>query len=50
MESTMESVGSNVLSEQDIHVELTESHLDVRSVMELVKRPDAGAVVMFTGI
>ncbi|KAI9819276.1 MAG: Molybdopterin synthase catalytic subunit [Pycnora praestabilis] len=37
------------LEEPNIHVELTHAHLDVISVMNRVKSPKAGAVVLFAG-
>jgi molybdopterin synthase catalytic subunit len=33
-----------------IHVELTEKHLDVISVMNHVRSPKAGAIVIFAGV
>jgi molybdopterin synthase catalytic subunit len=38
------------LSQPNIHVELTHSHLDVLRIMSLVKSPEAGAIVLFAGI
>jgi hypothetical protein len=38
------------LSEPNIHVELTHSHLDVLHIMNMVKSPEAGAIVLFAGI
>jgi molybdopterin synthase catalytic subunit len=37
------------LDEEDIHVELTYDHLDISSIMKRVKRPKAGAIVLFAG-
>jgi hypothetical protein len=33
-----------------VHVELTEQHLDVMSVMNRVRSPKAGAIVIFAGV
>lgn len=41
---------SQSLSEDDIHVELTYANLDIRKVVDLVKRDEAGAVVTFMGV
>ena len=38
-----------IVSEQDIHVELTHEHLDIHQVLSFVKRDEAGAIVIFTG-
>jgi len=35
--------------DENIHVELTHDHLDVNSVMNRVKSPKAGAIVLFAG-
>jgi hypothetical protein len=37
------------ISEDGLHVQLTYSHLDINKIIQLVKRPDAGAIVTFTG-
>ncbi|KAH7057398.1 Molybdopterin biosynthesis MoaE, partial [Macrophomina phaseolina] len=49
--TTMPETSSEpMLREEDgIHVELTYDHLDVVSVMQRVKSPKAGAVVLFAG-
>jgi molybdopterin synthase catalytic subunit len=39
----------SVLSEENVHVQLTDKPLDMLYMMQLVKRDDAGAVVTFTG-
>lgn len=38
-----------LLEEENIHVELTYSHLDVTSIINRVKSPKAGAIVLFAG-
>ena len=38
-----------LLSDENIHVELTEKSLDVLSIMNLVRSPKAGAIVFFAG-
>ena len=38
------------LSDDCVHVELTEKHLDVISVMNRVRSPKAGAIVFFAGV
>lgn len=40
---------SQYLEEDDIHVELTYAHLDVIAVMNRVRSPKAGAIVIFAG-
>lgn len=37
------------LDDDCIHVELTEKHLDVISIMNRVRSPKAGAIVFFAG-
>jgi len=37
------------LDDDRIHVELTEKHLDVISIMDRVRSPKAGAIVFFAG-
>lgn len=37
------------LSDENIHVELTEDPLDVLSIMDRVRSPKAGAIVFFAG-
>jgi molybdopterin synthase catalytic subunit len=37
------------LSEEAIHVELTYDHLDAVSIMNKVRSPKAGAIVLFAG-
>jgi hypothetical protein len=46
-EESLEDV--HFLSEQDIYVGLTSRHLDISQVLKKVKRPGAGAAVIFTG-
>lgn len=38
------------LDDDCVHVELTEKHLDVMSVMNRVRSPKAGAIVFFAGM
>ncbi|KZF20430.1 Molybdopterin biosynthesis MoaE [Xylona heveae TC161] len=38
-----------ILAEEGIHVELTRAHLDAGAVMNKVKSPKAGAIVLFAG-
>ena len=38
------------LDEDCFHVELTEKHLDVMSIMNRVRSPKAGAIVFFAGV
>ena len=42
--------GEKALSEQDIYVSLTYDELDAKSMMNRVKSPKAGAVVLFAGM
>lgn len=42
--------GASFLEEENIHVELTQNLLNVTQVMNRVKSPKAGAVVLFSGI
>jgi molybdopterin synthase catalytic subunit len=42
--------GASFLEEENIHVELTQDLLNVTQVMNRVKSPKAGAVVLFSGI
>jgi hypothetical protein len=41
--------GEKSLAEQDIYVSLTYDELNAKSVMDRVKSPKAGAVVLFAG-
>jgi len=41
--------GEKSLSEQDVYVSLTYDELDAKSMMDRVKSPKAGAVVLFAG-
>ena len=41
--------GENPLSEQDVYVSLTYDELNAKSMMDRVKSPKAGAVVLFAG-
>lgn len=41
--------GEKSLSEQDVYVSLTYDELDAKSIMDRVKSPKAGAVVLFAG-
>lgn len=41
--------GEKSLVEQDIYVSLTYDELDAKSIMDRVKSPKAGAVVIFAG-
>lgn len=41
--------GEKSLSEQDLYVSLTYDELDAKSIMDRVKSPKAGAVVLFSG-
>lgn len=41
--------GEKSLSEQDIYVSLTYDELDAKAMMDRVKSPKAGAVVLFSG-
>lgn len=41
--------GVHDLNEQDCWVGLTHSHLDVQTVMDKVRNPQAGAIVLFAG-
>lgn len=41
--------GEKSLVEQDIYVSLTYDELDAKSIMDRVKSPKAGAVVLFAG-
>ena len=36
-------------SEDGLYVQLTYSHLDIASIIQKVKSPEAGAIVTFTG-
>jgi len=38
-----------LLSDENLHVELTEESLDVLSIMNRVRSPKAGAIVFFAG-
>jgi hypothetical protein len=42
--------GDKSLSEQDIYVSLTYDELNAKSIMDRVKSPKAGAVVLFAGM
>ena len=49
--NTMAASGSTMqLSEEAIHVELTYDHLDADSIMNRVRSPKAGAIVLFAGM
>lgn len=37
------------LSEQDCHVSLTHNHLNYQTVVDSVRSPSAGAIVVFAG-
>lgn len=37
------------ISEDGLHVQLTYSHLNMASIIQKVKRPEAGAIVTFIG-
>lgn len=41
--------GEKSLSEQDVYVSLTYDELDAKAMMDRVKSPKAGAVVLFAG-
>jgi hypothetical protein len=41
--------GEKSLAEQDIYVSLTYDELNAKSIMDRVKSPKAGAVVLFAG-
>ena len=41
--------GEKSLVEQDMYVSLTYDELDAKSIMDRVKSPKAGAVVLFAG-
>jgi hypothetical protein len=41
--------GEESLAEQDIYVSLTYDELNAKSIMDRVKSPKAGAVVLFAG-
>jgi hypothetical protein len=41
--------GEKSLSEQDVYVSLTYDELNAKSMMDRVKSPKAGAVVLFAG-
>jgi molybdopterin synthase catalytic subunit len=40
---------ANELQEGDCYVALTHDHLDAKSMMERVRSPKAGAIVLFAG-
>ena len=42
--------GEKSLSEQDVYVSLTYDELNAKSMMDRVKSPKAGAVVLFAGM
>ena len=42
--------GETSLSEQDVYVSLTYDELNAKSMMDRVKSPKAGAVVLFAGM
>ena len=42
--------GEKSLSEQDVYVSLTYDELNAKSIMDRVKSPKAGAVVLFAGM
>jgi hypothetical protein len=44
-----EPPSKTILSEENIHVELTFEQLDVIGIMNRVKSPKAGAIVLFAG-
>jgi hypothetical protein len=48
-DSDTTSSQSTKLEEENIHVEITYSHLDITSIVSKVKSPKAGAIVLFAG-
>ena len=47
---TEEKLNPDVRSRDGIHVELTHSNLNITSIINTVRSPKAGAIVLFAGI